>query len=221
MYYFINKKYKLSQACSREEGRESQLESMRSTFSPSPDKLARTQGNISHIIQQPSEWILLSLWQNVNCFSLTLLLTDLLIISAVYSAQALCYQFLHYSDSQQTRPIRAQHNSCPRQELCETTNRLGIKSRCIRTALSFSAKLLVWRHSLLYIVFPLYSTLIDFVLKCVRRVLKPEVASRPFFLFSFFNRFIYFSIFFVCHLILQGWLTYIKQHCSHAGISNS
>lgn len=167
---------------------------MRSTFSLSPDKLARTQGSISHIIQQPCEWILSSLWQNVNCFSLTLLLTDLLIISAVYSAQALCYQFLHYSDSQQTRPIRAQHNSCPRQELCETTNRLGIKSRCIRTALSFSAKLLVWRHSLLYIVFPLYSTLIDFVLKCVRRVLKPEVASRPFFFF-FLPFYIFFHLF--------------------------
>lgn len=153
----------------------------------------------------------------VNYSSLTLLLTDLLIISAVYSAQALCYQFLHYSDSQQTRPIRAQHNSCPRQELCETTNRLGIKSRCIRTALSFSAKLLVWRHSLLYIVFPLYSALIDFVPKCVRRVLKPEVVSRILFFFHF----IYFSIFFVCHLILQGWFTYIKQHCSHTRIPNS
>lgn len=162
--------------------------------------------------------MLSALWQNVNYFSLILLLTDLLIISAVYSARALCYQFLHYSDSQQTRPIRAQHNSCPRQELCETTNRLGIKSRCIRTALSFSAKLLVWRHSLLYIVFPLYSALIDFVPKCVRRVLKPEVASRLFF---FFLHFIYFSIFFVCHLILQGWFTYIKQHCSHRRISNS
>lgn len=217
MYYFINKKYKLSQASSRKEGRESQLSQREALFPPSPDKLVRTQGNTSHIIQQPSEWILSSLWQNVNCFSLTLLLTDLLIISAVYSAQALCYQFLHYSDSQQTRPIRAQHNSCPRQELCETTNRLGIKSRCIRTALSFSAKLLVWRHSLLYIVFPLYSALIDFVLKCVRRVLKPEVASRPFFFFLPF--YIFFHLF--CHLLLQGWLTYIKQHCSHARISNS
>lgn len=109
----------------------------------------------------------------------------------VYSIQPLRSQLLHYSDSQQTRPIRTQHNFCLRQGLCETTNRLGIKSRCIRTALSFWAKLLVWRHSLHYIVFPLYFALIDFAVKCIRRVLKPEVAHSQLF----FPPFIYFSIF--------------------------
>lgn len=116
----------------------------------------------------------------------------LLIISAAFRIQPLRHQILHYPDSQQTRPIRTRHNWCLRQELREATNRLGIKSRCIRTALSFRAKLLVGRHSLRSIVFPLYSALIDFVPECMRRVFKPEVAhSQLFFPFRIFSHLLF------------------------------
>lgn len=131
----------------------------------------------------------------------TCLSADLLIISAAHSFPPPHYQILHYPDSQRTRPIRTQHNFCLRQELCETTNRLGIKSRCIRTALSFCSKLLVWRHSLQYIVFPLYFALIDFVVKCIRRVLKPEVAHSQLF-----------PLWYIFHLLFVTLYCFVASH---------